>query len=113
MGHDLIECLESTGNINKHDFKRVSSKNDPISCHSSMFYCVYWALYGCSCVSAVGNVGWIRGTLVIKKQIFCVPWYVFSIKCHLDSELLLLRDGGKLALKIRHLGSFLHVTMLL
>ena len=77
--------------INKYNFNRVSNKNYPIFCHSKMFYCVYRGLHGCSCVSAMGSVGWI--TLVTKKLVFCVSLYVFSIKCHLDSELLLLRDG--------------------
>lgn len=38
-------------------------------------------------------------TLVTKELIHHVPLYVFSIQCHSDSELWLLRDGWKLVLK--------------
>ena len=44
------------------------------------------------CIMQWVALGGLEG-LVIKKLVPHVPLYVFSIKCLLDSELLLPRDG--------------------
>lgn len=55
--------------------------------------------YVCVLRSVCSGVGWdgVRRILVINKLIHLIPLYVFSIKCHLDSE---QRDDWKFDLKM-------------